>query len=108
MRFPLLLAGPSGFADPLIAALTIFLLAALIGAKLFSETTAQTLAARLSLLVGLAGAGALGAIVVAAGSGGLFGRTAGVIAVALATTAAVAGFLTTHTLVKGQTTKETP
>jgi hypothetical protein len=97
------LAGASGYADanPYIAALTVFLMAAVVGAKLFSETTSHTVATRLGLLVGVAGAGTLGAIVVAAGSSGLFGQGAGVLAVALATAAAVGGFLLTHTLLKG-------
>jgi hypothetical protein len=97
----LVLAGVSGFSHPAIAAATIFLMAAFVGAKLFSETTTHTLATRLGLLVGIAGAGTLGAIVVAAGSGGLFGQAAGALAVALATAAAVGGFLLTHTLLKG-------
>jgi hypothetical protein len=95
------LAGASGFSHPYISALTIFLMAAFAGAKLFSETTTQTLTTRLGLLVGMAGAGTLGAIVVAAGSGALFGQAAGVVAVALATAAAVGGFVLTHTLLKG-------
>ena len=95
------LAGASDFSHPFISALTVFLMAAFIGAKLFSETTTQTLATRLGFLVGIAGAGTLGAIVVAARSDALFGQAAGVLAVALATSAAVGGFLLTHTLLKG-------
>jgi hypothetical protein len=96
------LAGASGFSHPFISASTTFLMAAFVGAKLFSETTNHTLAARLGLLVGIAGAGTLGAIVVAAGSAEMFGRATGVVAVALATGAAVGGFLLTHTLLKGE------
>lgn len=99
----LVLAGASGGTHPFISAVTVFLMAAFVGAKLFSETTTHTLATRLGLLVGIAGAGTLGAIVVAAGSIGMFGRGAGVLAVALATGAAVGGFLLTHTLLKGDT-----
>jgi H+-translocating NAD(P) transhydrogenase subunit alpha len=97
----LVLAGASGSSHASLSALTVFLMAAFLGAKLFSETTTHTLATRLGLLVGIAGTGTLGAIVSAAGSGALFGRTAGVLAVALATAAAVGGFLLTHTLLKG-------
>jgi hypothetical protein len=101
MSTHLVLADASGFSHPFISALTVFLMAAFLGAKLFSETTTQTLATRLGLLIGIAGAGALGAIVVAARSVALFGQAAGVLAVALATGAAVGGFLLTHTLLKG-------
>jgi hypothetical protein len=97
---PLVLAGVSGFADPAVAALTIFLMTALIGAKLFSGTSSHSVASRLGLLTGIAGAGTLGAIVAAASAGGLFGRVAGVLAVALATGAAVGGFLLTHSLTR--------
>jgi len=103
MNTTVVLAGASGFAHPIVSALTIFLMAAFIGAKVFSETPSQSLAARLGLLVGIAGAGTLGAIVVAGESVGLFGRSAGVLAVALATAAAVGGFLLTHTLLKSDT-----
>jgi hypothetical protein len=101
MSMPLVLAGASGFSHPFISALTVFLMAAFVGARLFSETSAHTLATRLSLLVGIAGVGTLGAIVVAASSGELFGQAAGAFAVALATGAALGGFLLTHTLLKG-------
>lgn len=100
MSMSLVLAIAGGFADPAVAALTIFLMAALIGAKLFTGTTNRSVASRLGLLTGLAGAGTLGAIVAAASAGGLFGRVAGVLAVALATGAAVGGFLLTHSLTK--------
>ncbi len=92
------LAGANQFADPFVAAVTIFLLAALVGAKMFSETSSQNASARLSLLVGLSGAATLGAIVVAGGAGSLFSRAAGVLAVALSTAAAVGGFLMNRTL----------
>jgi hypothetical protein len=93
----LVLAGVTGFAHPLISAVTIFLMAALIGARLFSETTAPSAAARLGLLVGLSGAAALGAIAVSS-SLTVFGKTAAFLAVALATAGAVGGFLVTRRL----------
>lgn len=103
----LVLAGASGFAHPLISAATIFLMAALLGAKLFSETNTTNAYTRLSLLVGISGIASLGAIVVASGPIGTFGRVAGVLAIALATTAAVGGFLMTRRLLSGTDTKST-
>jgi hypothetical protein len=107
MTMLLMLAGVTGIAHPLILALTIFLMSAVIGAKLFSETEEPALAVRLGLLVGIGGAGTLGAIVVAAGSSEIFSRVAGVLVVALATTAAVGGMLLTHALLQGQATDKT-
>lgn len=101
-ELPFVLAGASGVADPFITALTIFLMSALIGVRLFSETTSHSATAKLGLLVGICGVATLGAIVIAAGSGEMFSRVAGVLAVALASAAAVGGFLLTRTLLKEQ------
>ena len=97
---PLVLAGAAGFAHPLISALTIFLLAAVLGAKLFSETNPGSAITRLSLLVGISGAAILGAIVAAASST-KFGMVAGVLALAFATAASVGGFLIARRLSSG-------
>ncbi len=97
----LVLADAAGFAHPLISALTIFLLAAVLGAKLFSETTPGSAITRLSLLVGISGAAILGAIVAAAASSTKFGMVAGVLALAFATAASVGGFLIARRLSSG-------
>lgn len=105
--FSLVLAGAAGFAHPLISALTIFLLAAVLGAKLFSETTPSSAMARLSLLIGISGAAVLGAIIAAAGSSTKFGMVAGVLALAFATTASVGGFMIARRLSSSPGTEST-
>ncbi|HVJ85124.1 MAG TPA: proton-translocating transhydrogenase family protein [Caulifigura sp.] len=99
-----ILAGASGYADPAVASVTIFLLTAVIGWKLFSDLATANPDLRLAVPVALSGAVLVGAIIVTASSTGWFGRVLGILACALAGGAAVGGFLVARSLLEGPAT----
>ena len=95
-----ILAGASGYADPAVASVTIFLLTAVIGWKLFSDLATANPNLRLAVPVALSGAVLVGAIIVTASSTGWFSRVLGILACALAGGAAVGGFLIARSLLE--------
>ncbi len=107
LGLPHLLAGASGYTDPLIASVTIFLLTAFIGWRLFSELPLTKSTWQLALAVGLSGAASLGTVVVAGASSTLFGKITGVFAIAIATAAGVGGFLMARRLSVDETAAAT-